>query len=73
MRIEELKPDIITLGYDQHFDVVLLKEELATRRIDARVVRLDEHDPCPLCSSRMIVAKVLEERCPEDGRLAPKI
>ena len=60
--IEELKPDIITLGYDQHFDVVLLKEELATRRIDARVVRLVEHDPCPLCSSRSIVAKVLEER-----------
>jgi FAD synthetase len=60
--IEDLKPDVITLGYDQHFDVVLLKEELATRGIDARVVRLVEHDPCPLCSSRSIVAKILEER-----------
>jgi len=70
--IEEFKPDIITLGYDQHFDAVLLKEELATRGIDARVVRLEGHDPCPLCSSRIIVAKVLEERCPKRGRLSPK-
>lgn len=38
--IEEFKPDVITLGYDQHFDAVLLKEELATRGIDAQVVRL---------------------------------
>jgi len=66
--IEELKPDIITLGYDQHFDVVLLKEELATRGIDAQVVRLEGHDPCPLCSSRMIVAKALKERCPGRDR-----
>jgi FAD synthetase len=70
--IEEFKPDIITLGYDQHFDSVLLKEELATRGIDARVVRLEGHDPCPLCSSRMIVAKVLEERCLKRGRPGPK-
>ena len=70
--IEELEPDIITLGYDQHFDVVLLKEELATRGIDAAVVRLEEHDPCPLCSSRMIVAKALAERCPRGGQIFPR-
>ncbi len=70
--IEELKPDIITLGYDQHFDVVLLKEELATRGIDARVVRLEEHDPCPLCSSRMIAAKVLKERFPNGDDRGPE-
>jgi FAD synthetase len=70
--IEELKPDIITLGYDQHFDVVLLKEELATRGIDAQVMRLEGHDPRPLCSSRMIVAKILAERCPKRGRSDPK-
>lgn len=66
--IEELKPEIITLGYDQHFDAILLKEELATRGIDAQVVRLEGHDPCPLCSSRMIVAKALEKRCPGGNR-----
>jgi len=70
--IEELKPDIITLGYDQHFDVVLLKEELATRGIDARVVRLEEHDPCPLCSSRMIAAKVMKERFPNGDDRGPE-
>lgn len=70
--IVELKPDIITLGYDQHFDSVLLKEELAVRGIDAQVVRLEGHDPCPLCSSRMIIAKILEERCPKASRAGPK-
>lgn len=70
--IEELKPEIITLGYDQHFDAILLKEELATRGIDAQVVRLEGHDPCPLCSSRVIVAKVLEERCPKRDRSGAK-
>lgn len=69
--IEELQPDIITLGYDQHFDAILLKEELATRGIEAGVVRLEEHDPCPLCSSRMIVAKVLEERSLDEERPSP--
>jgi len=70
--IEELKPDVITLGYDQHFDAVLLKEELATRGIDVRVVRLEGYDPCPLCSSRMIAAKVLEERCTKVARPGPR-
>jgi FAD synthetase len=70
--IEELKPDIITLGYDQHFDVILLKEELATRGINVQVVRLEGHDPCPLCSSSMIVAKILEERCPNRDARKPK-
>ncbi len=70
--IEELKPDIITLGYDQHFDVTLLKEELATRGINVQVVRLEGHDPCPLCSSSMIVAEILEERCPKVARPRPK-
>lgn len=71
--IEELRPDVITLGYDQHFDIVLLQEELATRGIEAQVVRLEEHDPCPLCSSRMIVAKVLEDRLPRKMALPPRI
>lgn len=63
--IEKLKPDIVTLGYDQHFDIELLRGELASRGIDAQIARLEDHDPCYLCSSRSIMAKVLRERCPE--------
>lgn len=61
--IEELRPDIITLGYDQHFDTVLLREELASRGVDVQVVRMVDQDPCNLCSSRQIIKKILEERC----------
>jgi FAD synthetase len=60
--IEELRPDIITLGYDQHFDAAALQEELSKRGLDTKVVRIDAHDSCELCSSRKILGKILEHR-----------
>ena len=58
--IEQLKPDIITLGFDQHFDADRLEEELQRRGLHPRVVRIEAHEPCELCSSRRIMAKILE-------------
>jgi FAD synthetase len=58
--IEQLKPDIITLGFDQHFDADRLEEELQRRGLRPRIVRIEAHEPCELCSSRRIMAKVLE-------------
>ena len=58
--IEMLKPDIITLGYDQHFDPVILKAELSKRGLDAKIIRIEANEPCSLCSSKRIVAKILE-------------
>jgi FAD synthetase len=58
--IEYLKPDIITLGFDQHFNPALLEAELARRNIASKVVRVIAHDSCELCSSRKIIAKALE-------------
>jgi FAD synthetase len=58
--IEKLQPDIITLGYDQHFDPAVLEADLFSRGIHAQIVRVEASDPCPLCSSRQIVAKILE-------------
>ena len=58
--IEELRPDIITLGYDQHFDEDLLQEELFRRGLQCRVVRITEHEPCALCGSSRIVDRILE-------------
>ena len=57
--IESLKPDIITLGYDQHFDPALLKAEFSQRSLDPKIVRIEANEPCELCSSRSIVAKIL--------------
>jgi FAD synthetase len=58
--IEELKPDIITLGFDQHFNPEALEAELARRDLNSKVVRVTAQDPCDLCSSRRIVRKALE-------------
>lgn len=58
--IETFKPDIITLGFDQHFDPIMLESELAGRNLLSKVVRIAAHDPCNLCSSRRIVGKALE-------------
>jgi FAD synthetase len=58
--VEALRPDIITLGYDQHFDEDALCEELFRRGLNCKIVRIMDHEPCPLCSSSRIVSKVLE-------------
>jgi len=38
--IMELKPDVIVLGHDQHFDEDWLKEELRKRNLNCEVVRI---------------------------------
>jgi FAD synthetase len=58
--IDLLRPDIITLGYDQHFDPAILKTELSKRGHDAKIIRIEANEPCSLCSSKRIVAKILE-------------
>jgi len=60
LTIEQLKPDVITLGFDQHFDIVQLKKELSRRGLYPRIVRIEAHEPCDLCSSRRIVTRILE-------------
>jgi FAD synthetase len=60
--IEQLRPDIVTLGYDQHFSPTLLQLELSKRGLHPRVIRIEAHEPCKLCSSRRIVAQILK-RC----------
>ncbi len=58
--IEQLRPDIITLGHDQHFNPSFLEAELSRRNLHPRIVRIEASEPCDLCSSRKIVAKILE-------------
>lgn len=60
--IRALKPDIITLGYDQFMDVAQLERALSERGIDAEVVRIVDRDRGELSSSRRIVKKILMER-----------
>ena len=59
--IEEFRPDIITLGFNQHFDEESLRQRLRDRGLDADVVRIPGY-PGPLASSSKIVECILKTR-----------
>lgn len=56
--VEEIKPDIITLGYDQEHDEKKIKQELTDRNIDAKVVRLPKFAD-DLNGTRKIIQKII--------------
>ncbi|AEA46938.1 adenylyltransferase/cytidyltransferase family protein [Archaeoglobus veneficus] len=58
--IMELKPDIIALGYDQHFNEKWLEEELRKRGLNTKVVRIAAKEECEFCSSTKIIKRVAE-------------
>ena len=62
--IEAIRPDVITLGFNQNFDPAALTGALQTRSLSARVVRIGGYGDRVLCSSRMIVQRVIETRGP---------
>ncbi len=57
--VRELKPDIITLGYDQPFEAEKLQKDLAERGLKVKVVRMPhlDHD---LDGTRKIITKIIE-------------
>lgn len=64
--IEELDPDIIALGYDQHHDDAAIEAELRRRGIDCVVRRASPLDPEAaeeLLSTGRIIDRICEERC----------
>jgi FAD synthetase len=61
--IEELKPDIITIGFNQMFDETKLTEQLRARNLTPNVVRIGKCADGELCSSRLVVQRILDKRC----------
>ncbi|MEM2900699.1 MAG: adenylyltransferase/cytidyltransferase family protein [Thermoplasmata archaeon] len=57
--VEELKPDIIAIGYDQSFEPRELEEELRRRGMDVKVVRLKKLED-ELNGTRKIIKKIIE-------------
>jgi len=53
--VEEIKPDIIALGYDQHFEE--LEKKLKERGIKAKIVRCGKYDG-DLSKTRKIIEKI---------------
>lgn len=61
--IQEIRPDVIALGFNQHWDEAALKRQLVERGIEAEVVRITLSDPSPYASSRHI-RRVIKESDP---------
>jgi FAD synthetase len=60
--IEEIRPDIITIGFNQHFDEESLRSQLTARKIPATIVRIGKYGDDELCSSRLVVQRIVEQR-----------
>ena len=63
--IEEINPDVIALGYDQHHDIDAIESQLDDRGIDCDVRRASARERTSeneLLSSGEIVEKILAER-----------
>lgn len=58
--LREIKPDIIAIGKNQHFDEHELEFQLRAHAINAKVVRMKSFEQCELCSSAAIIRRILE-------------
>ncbi len=58
--IEDLKPNIIALGYDQPINIEALRDELEKRGLETKIVRLAKYGEASFNSSSKIVRKIIE-------------
>jgi FAD synthetase len=58
--VEEIKPDIIALGYDQIHDEKIISQNLKKRNINAKIVRLNKYKKIEdLNGTRKIINKII--------------
>ncbi|MEM2937978.1 MAG: adenylyltransferase/cytidyltransferase family protein, partial [Thermoplasmata archaeon] len=57
--VEEIKPDIIVLGYDQNFDEKYIEEECKKRGLKVTVIRLPKYTESDLNGTRKIIGKII--------------
>ncbi|MFA5331791.1 MAG: adenylyltransferase/cytidyltransferase family protein [Methanoregula sp.] len=60
--IEEIRPDVITIGFNQYFNEEKLRADLLARNLKAEVVRIGQFPGGDLSSSRRIVERIIEIR-----------
>jgi FAD synthetase len=56
--VEEINPDIITIGYDQAHDEEIIEKELHKRGLSPKIVRLPKFDT-DLNGTRKIIQKII--------------
>jgi FAD synthetase len=58
--VQEIKPDIIALGFDQIYNDATIKNELKKRKLNVKVVRLSKYEGgSDLEGTRRIIQKVI--------------
>ena len=60
--IEEIRPEIITIGFNQMFNETKLEEQLRARSLSPRIVRIGKYADGDLCSSRLVVRRIIDKR-----------
>lgn len=65
--VEEIDPDIITIGPDQDFDLDAIREELSKRNLKAELVKITGYKQSQLDSSCKIIRKIKEIEFHEDA------
>lgn len=59
----KINPDIITIGFDQKFDIVELKKKLNLLKLTPQIIRIEQKkDNLNLYSSHSIIQKIIYER-----------
>jgi FAD synthetase len=61
--IAEIGPEIITIGFNQMFNEEKLEEQLRARNLSPKVVRIGRFADGELCSSRLVVQRIIDKRC----------
>jgi len=64
--IKEIQPDVITIGFNQHFDETTLHLQLTERGMTPEIVRIGKYADEDLCSSRFVVQRIIEVRGKKD-------
>ncbi len=60
--IKEIRPSVITIGFNQHFDEIKLHQQLIERGLSPEIVRIGKYAEEDLCSSRFVVQRIIEVR-----------
>lgn len=60
--IQEIRPSLITIGFNQHFDETKLKSQLRERGLTPEIIRIGRYKDGDLCSSRYVVQRIIEVR-----------
>ena len=65
--IKEIRPAIITLGFNQHFDETKLYQQLSERGLVTEIIRIGKYEDGDLCSSRFVVQRIIDARGKKEG------